>query len=169
MRNTLTAVFLLLAAMGAAAAGISVDPSYIKFADVDLKGTVRLEKKAGYLLKIENPGATDAVYDVSLETCKDAGIKPNGGYSEFPDLNWFVFRSTEVAVPAHSTGYLKYLEITAPKTGRYENSRWQLVLKTAQKTAGTMNMEVLLPVWIETKLAKKPGKKPERKNDKESI
>lgn len=158
MRNSLTAVLLLLAPILAAASGISVDPSYIKFSEVDLKGVVRLEKKAGYLLKLNNTGKTDTTYIISLQSCKESGIKPNGGYAEVPDLNWFVFKSTEVVVPGNSTGCLRYLEVSAPSGGNYENKRWQVVLKIAKRVSGQVGMDVQIPVWIETKVAKKSGK-----------
>lgn len=158
---SLTAVLFLggVCSVWAHSSGISVDPSYIKFSDVELKGTVRLEKKAGYLLKIGNNGETDAVYEISLHSCKEAGIKPNGGYEEFPNIKWFVFRSTEVIAPAHSDGYLRYLKITGPAGGSYANKKWQVVIKVARKTKDTINMEALIPLWLETKAEKKVKKK----------
>jgi len=158
MSATLFAILLVTAAGPARAAGISVDPSYLKFGDVEFSGSVRLEKKSGYLLQIGNEGGVDAVYEVSLRSCKESGIKPNGGYAEFPNIDWFIFKSTDVFVPAHSYGYLRYLALAAPMGKSVGKERWQLVLRVVKKSKGSMNLEVLIPVWIETKVEKKSRK-----------
>lgn len=148
---------LMLAAGPAVAAGVAVDPSYVRIVDVKLKGTVRLEKPAGYLLKIINHEAAPVVYTVSIVSCKELNMKPNGGYEEFPDPKWFVFRSTEITVPAQGAGYLPYLEIKAPN-GKYLNKRWQALLKVARKENGFISAEAVLPLWVETVTEKKPKK-----------
>ena len=140
------------------AAGISVDPSYVRVADLELKDTTRVQKESGFLLKINNREATPAVFTVSVLACKEMNIKPNGGYEDFPDVKWFVFRSTEIAVPAGGTGVLPYLELKAPKDKKYLNKRWQALLKVAQQGKDFLGAEAVLPLWLETKTEKKPAK-----------
>lgn len=148
---------LPLLSAAAFGAGIAVAPSYVRFSGVELKGEVRLEKPAGYLLKIVNGDKAEAGYDVDILTCKEAGLKPNGGYEDFPDAKWLVFRSTHIAVPAGGTGYLPYVRLKAPK-GDYAGKRWQLVLKVSHKGKEFMGAEAVLPLWIETKIKKAPKK-----------
>lgn len=155
MRTALFAFCLLAVPCYAGSAGILVDPSYIKFGDVVFDGTVRLEKSYGYLLKIGGDSDAGGVYEISLRSCKESGVKPNGGYSEFPDLDWFVFKSTDVFIPARSQGYLRYLELSVPEKERGRKGRWQLVMRVAKKNREALGVEVLLPVWIETRVEKK--------------
>ncbi|MBI5745045.1 MAG: hypothetical protein HY952_10915 [Elusimicrobia bacterium] len=156
--GSIAALGLMLAAGPAAAAGVAVDPSYVRITEVKLNGTVRLEKPAGYLLKILNREASPVVYTVSVVSCKEQNIKPNGGYEEFPDLKWFVFRSTEITVQAQGAGYLPYLELKAPK-GKYINKRWQALVKVARKENGSISAEAVMPLWVETVTEKKPKKR----------
>jgi hypothetical protein len=151
------AVLVLGGALNARAVGISVDPSYVRLTEVELKGTVRLQKPGGYLLKIHNPEGAAATYMVSLMPCKSMNMKPNGGYEELPDMSWLVFKSTEVTVAAGGTGYLPYLDIKAPK-GDYKNKRWQILVKVAKQGKEFLGAETVLPIWIETKTQKRSAK-----------
>lgn len=135
------------------ASGIVVSPSYIKFADVVLSTSMHLEKPSGPLLEFRSDEPV-VTYGVSLHSCRDVGVKPNNGYAEFPDMSWFVARSTEIVVRENAPGFLRYLELHVPGEMGSLTGRWQLILKVIRSTGKNMAMEVLIPVWIETREAK---------------
>jgi hypothetical protein len=157
LKSFAAVVLVLGGALNANAVGILVDPSYVRLTGVDMKGTARLQKPGGYLFKIHNADGASATYTVSLMPCKSMNMKPNGGYEELPDMNWLVFKSTEIAVAAGGTGYLPYLDIKAPK-GDYKNKRWQILVKVVRQGKEFLGAEAVLPLWIETKTQKKSQK-----------
>jgi hypothetical protein len=61
-------------------------------------------------------------------------------------------KSTEIFVPANEIVYAKGFCIIIPKKIKYYNQNWQCIVKIQKRPnpGVMMNLEVILPLWIET-------------------
>lgn len=137
------------------AGGILVDPSVIKVSSVTLGKDFELKTSTGvkeYFLSITNTDNKPSKYTVEVLTCKEYGCTPYFGYSDIPDVKWIEIKSPGILVPAKETGYVRDVFIKIPKKKKYYNQRWQAIVKVLKKASAgeMMNLEVILPLWIET-------------------
>ncbi len=137
-------------------AEILVDPSFIKIQNVPLGTEVELAGIENCFLKIINQDNRAGRYKVLLLSCKEYGREPNPGYTDIPDKNYFSMKSSEVVVLASQTGYIKGFSIKIPKKMKYYNQRWQTIVKVKKEAnpGEAINLEVILPLWIETQRKK---------------
>lgn len=132
-----------------------VDPSIIKVdvvaigKDFELKISTGIK---GYFLSIDNRDDKPSKYTVEILSCEQYGCSPYFGYNDIPDIKWIKIKSPEILVPAKQTGYVKNVFVKIPKKKKYYNQRWQAIVKVLKKpsTGEMINLEVVLPLWIET-------------------
>ncbi|MBN1824407.1 MAG: hypothetical protein JW803_08820 [Endomicrobiales bacterium] len=136
-----------------------MDPSTIKATSIKAGKEYQVlvsTDSGGYFLKVFNAGKTDSKYKVTLMSCKEYGCDPYIGYEEIPDTKWLEVAEPDLSVPAGKTGYFKGVSVKVPKSKKYYGKKYQAVVKvTEESVAGrTMNVEVVLPLWLEVEKKK---------------
>ncbi len=147
-------VFFLISGNVILSAEVVCDPASVRVSSVSPGKAVSLSPRQGYVLEIKNTGKKDGRYGVSFLTCWEAGREPRLTYYEdIPTTDWFVPKSTEIAVPAGGVGYVKDGYVKIPKNKKYYSRKYQAYAKVEQISPreGMFNVEVLIPIFIETK------------------
>jgi len=135
-------------------AGVLCEPAVIRMHSLSLYNEESLNQQRGYAIEAKNTGEKDSVYSISFLTCQEAGKKPRlSYYDDIPTADWFIPKSTEIIVPAKGVGYVKDVYVKIPKNKKYYGRKFQGYAKVEQISPreGMFNVEVLIPIFIETK------------------
>ena len=143
---------LILIANNFVTGELLVNQSSIGVPNVPVGKKYELKTSKNFFLSIDNRNTKPADYVISIVSCKEYGSSPNVGYVDIPETSWIEIKQPEISVPAEKTEYLRDVFIKIPKNKKYYNQHWQAFVKVLQKpSAGaTINLEVVLPLWIET-------------------
>jgi hypothetical protein len=139
------------------AAEILVDPSFIKLENVPLGKEVEITGVENYFLKIINRTSQINSFKVSIIPTKKYENYLFPGYTEIPDINWFLSTSAEVIVSSDTTIGLNNFSIKIPKKRKYYNQNWQCFVKIEKKHSFNhkdVGLEIIIPLWINTQSKK---------------